>query len=111
MGDPEQLFSLVEELGVGTYGRVYSAKPAQPEKFGGEELVAMKIISFSEDIQLLKHEVDIMKDCKSNFIVRFFDSYENEGAQVSHNCRTGFACYLSCLGLYHVVTDFLLLFG
>lgn len=78
MSEPDKLFTLVEELGVGTYGRVFSASPKNPKNFAGQDLVAMKIISFSEDIRTLKHEVDIMKDCKSNFIVKFFDSYESE---------------------------------
>lgn len=57
MSEPDKLFSLVEELGVGTYGRVFSAVPKHSKDFPGHDKVAMKIISFSEDIRTLKHEV------------------------------------------------------
>lgn len=57
MSEPDKHFSLVEELGVGTYGRVFSAVPKHSKDFPGHDKVAMKIISFSEDIRTLKHEV------------------------------------------------------
>jgi len=73
MADPESLFELHGELGVGTYGRVFSGK----SKLTGEA-VAIKIIAFGEDMQPLKREVDIMKECKNEFVVRYLGSYEKD---------------------------------
>ena len=73
MADPETLYELNGELGVGTYGRVFSGR----SKATGET-VAIKIIAFGEDIQPLKREVDIMKECKNEFVVRYLGSYEKE---------------------------------
>lgn len=56
MTDPETLFELSEEMGSGTYGKVFSARKRQT----GEE-VAVKIIAIGDDKMTLKREVDIMK--------------------------------------------------
>jgi len=74
MADPETLFELNGELGVGTYGRVFLGKT----KSSGEA-VAVKIIAFGEDVTTFKkREVDIMKGCKSDFVVRYLGSYEKD---------------------------------
>jgi len=73
MADPET-FELKEELGVGTYGRVFCAKTK------GGDAVAVKIIAIEENLQNLKREVDIMKECKNEFVVRYMGSYEKESA-------------------------------
>jgi len=71
MTDPEDLFELNGELGVGTYGRVFSGKSKATQ-----DPVAIKIIAFGEDMQALKREVDIMKECKNEFVVQYLGSYE-----------------------------------
>ena len=73
MTDPETLFELNGELGVGTYGRVYSGKL----KSTGEP-VAIKIIQSNEEMRSLKKEVDIMRQCSNEFVVRYMGSYEKQ---------------------------------
>jgi serine/threonine kinase 3 len=75
MADPEAIYDVREELGVGTYGRVFHGKV----RTTGED-VAVKIIEIEESVQPLKREVDIMKECKNEFVVRYLGSYEKESA-------------------------------
>ena len=54
--DPVELFDLIERLGEGSYGEVYSAV----EKGTGAE-VAIKVIPLETDIDELVKEIQILK--------------------------------------------------
>lgn len=74
--DPETLYELEIEVGAGTYGRVYAgfdkATKAQ---------VAVKVIpTLESDLSSLKHEVNVMKDFASDFVVKYHGSFEKDNA-------------------------------
>lgn len=56
--DPEEIFEILDLLGEGNYGSVYKAlhKPTG-------ELVAVKIVPSTGEIESLKKEILILKDC------------------------------------------------
>jgi len=71
--DPVELFDLVERLGEGSYGEVYSAV----EKATGDE-VAIKVIPLETDIDELVKEIQILKACDSSFIVSYKGAFVQE---------------------------------
>ena len=74
--DPETLFELDIEIGAGTYGRVYAGTEKSTKR-----PVAVKVIPVMDnDLTSLRHEVDVMKDFKSDFVVQYLGSWEKESA-------------------------------
>jgi serine/threonine protein kinase len=74
--DPETIFELDIEIGAGTYGRVYAGFEIATRK-----PVAIKVIpAMDTDMTVLKHEVNVMKEFKNDFVVQYFGSYERENA-------------------------------
>lgn len=74
--DPETLFELDIEIGAGAYGRVYAGVDKATKK-----PVAVKVIPAVDlDTASLKHEVQVMRDFRSDFVVQCLGSYEREGA-------------------------------
>jgi len=71
--DPVELFDLVERLGEGSYGEVYSAV----EKKTGAE-VAIKVIPLEADIEELVKEIEILKMCDSPQIVSYRGAFIQE---------------------------------
>merc|ERR1712063_250603 len=64
--DPSQLFTLQEKLGEGSYGSVYKAI----RKSDGM-VVAIKQVPLDEDIEDLRQEIEVMKECNSDFIISY----------------------------------------
>ena len=62
--DPEELFELLEQLGEGSFGQVFKALHKETGN-----IVAVKILTVSSDIETLKKEIQIIKRCKSPYIV------------------------------------------
>ena len=68
--DPEEDFNVLELLGEGNYGQVYKAL----HKESGN-IVAIKVVPISSEIEALRKEIHILKQCQCPYIVRYFGSY------------------------------------
>ncbi|KAL4428782.1 hypothetical protein ABPG74_001296 [Tetrahymena malaccensis] len=69
--NPEQIFSLVEILGQGSYGKVFKALNLQNNKY-----YAVKVVNTGNgDFDNLKKEISILQDCQSDYIVHYYGSY------------------------------------
>jgi serine/threonine kinase 4 len=68
--DPEDHFVMLEQLGEGNFGAVYKAY----HKESGN-IVAIKVVPITSDIDSLRKEIQILKQCKCPYIVRYFGSY------------------------------------
>ena len=68
--NPEEVFELLDLLGEGSYGSVYKAlhKPSK-------EIVAIKIVPTTGELDPIKREIQILKECKSDYIVKYYGSY------------------------------------
>jgi hypothetical protein len=69
-----QEFTLLEKLGEGSFGTVY--KGARIET---NELVAVKIIPIEADYAEVRHEIEILRQCDSEDIVKYLGSYFKDG--------------------------------
>jgi serine/threonine protein kinase len=65
---------LLEKLGEGSFGMVY--KGARIET---NELVAIKIIPVETDYAEVRQEIEILKQCDSDDIVKYKGSYFKDG--------------------------------
>lgn len=72
--DPRKLFELQEVLGVGSYGSVHKALNTETN-----EIVAIKIIEAQTDAVTLKKEIEILKDCESEYVVGYRGTYRTDG--------------------------------
>lgn len=68
--DPEEVFQILEKLGQGTYGSVYKVLNKRTGK-----IVAAKILSIQSDLDSLKKEIQMLKDCDSQYIVGYHGAY------------------------------------
>lgn len=84
--DPEDLFELLDQLGEGSYGEVFKALHKETGN-----IVAVKIIPVSSDIESLKKEISILMQCKSPYIVQYFGSYmkDNDLWLILEFCNPG----------------------
>jgi len=86
--DPEELFQTLEVLGQGTYGTVYKALHIKTGK-----IVAAKIVGIIDKDQLesLKKEVKILRECQSSYIVQYYGSYYKDRKIwiIIENCDAG----------------------
>lgn len=66
-GDPKKQFDLLECLGEGTYGTVWTGT----EKKTGRTC-AVKIVTIDDDLEEIEQEIAIMRDSESHYIVKFY---------------------------------------
>mmetsp|Transcript_11258 Transcript_11258/g.45785 ORF Transcript_11258/g.45785 Transcript_11258/m.45785 type:complete len:441 (-) Transcript_11258:111-1433(-) len=93
--DPEKYFTVQDKLGEGSYGAVYKAVRKSD---GG--VVAIKVVPLDDDIEDLRHEVDVMKECKSPFIVNYEGTYFKDMQEVwivMEYCSAGSASDIMCI--------------
>jgi serine/threonine protein kinase len=67
---PRDLFQLVEKLGEGSYGAVFRALHIATGR-----IVAVKVVSAESDLGEVMREIDILKRCRSPFVVQYMGSY------------------------------------
>lgn len=93
--DPEKAYTLLEQIGKGSYGKVYSARSLLDlPSVGGDDdetlcdagdLVALKVIELDDedDVQSLtaqvRREVETLRLCDSPHVLRYFGSYHYSG--------------------------------
>ncbi len=80
------MFELLEQLGEGSFGQVFKALHKETGN-----IVAVKILPVTQEIQALKKEIEILKRCKSPYIVQYFGSYmkDNDLWLILEYCNPG----------------------
>eukprot|EP01083_Nonionella_stella_P167076 560590_1 len=71
--DPEDIFDIIQPLGEGAFGMVYKAL----DKRDGE-LVAIKIMPVEVESGSMEKEIQLLRSCKSHYIVNFRGSYKKD---------------------------------
>jgi serine/threonine protein kinase len=74
--DPEAIFEKLEILGEGSYGTVYKALNKKTGK-----IHAVKIVPVENDISEVEKEISILSQCRSEYIVSYYGSY-NKGSEL-----------------------------
>jgi serine/threonine kinase 3 len=90
MSDPTKRYEILQEIGEGSYGKVYKAKT-----MGSGLTVAIKIIPVDNDLDELNKEIDALKRVRdSNYIVRYHGNFQNEGRLwiIMDLCEAGSVC-------------------
>ena len=93
--DPEEIFDINAKLGEGSYGAVFKAVDKRDGK-----TVAIKVLSFdSDDVADLQKEINILKECKSPYIVAYKGSFEKKGRLwiAMEYCGAGAICDLMAI--------------
>jgi len=87
--DPETEFQLLEKLGEGSYGSVWKAMHRSTSS-----IIAIKKVGIDNDLEDIMKEIEFMKGCKSDYIVRYYGSYfkDNELWIVMEYCGAGSVC-------------------
>lgn len=73
--DPMEIFQVIALIGQGTYGSVYKARDRRDGKVYGLKLLDME---GGEGIEIIQREIDILKDCMSEFIVALRGVYSKD---------------------------------
>lgn len=76
-GDPGRLFDLLDCLGEGTYGTVWTGVQKSTNL-----KCAVKIVKIDDDLPEIEQEIEIMKDSKSPYIVKFVGAYWGEKEKI-----------------------------
>lgn len=71
--DPLARFNLLERLGEGSYGAVYKAEDKSSHEFR-----AIKIVPVEKELDELMNEIKILKKCNSEYITRYYGSYQHD---------------------------------
>jgi serine/threonine protein kinase len=93
--DPTEIFEILAKLGEGSYGSVYKALDKRDGK-----IVAIKVLEVeNEDTTELQKEINILKDCHSEFIVAYKGTFEKDGHIwiVMEYCGGGSICDLMAI--------------
>jgi len=69
--DPKKEYEVLETIGKGSFGAVYRARRRE----SGEVVAIKKVDVKGEDVESIIREIEIMKDIKSPFVVRYFGNY------------------------------------
>ncbi|KAJ3336602.1 Serine/threonine-protein kinase 4 [Gonapodya sp. JEL0774] len=73
--NPNDVFDIISKLGEGSYGAVYKALHRR-----SGSLVALKIVPLDEgDLASISKEIDLVRDTRSPYLVRFYGSLVNGG--------------------------------
>ncbi|CAD8103019.1 unnamed protein product [Paramecium sonneborni] len=72
--NPENYYRLECIIGEGSYGQVYKGIQMDTGK-----VVAIKIVPSNGEIESLKREIQILRDCRSDNIVKYYGSYHFNG--------------------------------
>ena len=72
--DPDEVFQKLEILGQGSFGIVYKCVHRD-----SGNIVAAKIMNVEEEVESFKKEVDILKECESPYIIKFYGCYAKKG--------------------------------
>lgn len=64
----------MERVNSRSYGAVWKARHKRSNR-----IVAVKIIPAESDLNDLMKEITILKECRSDFIIRYYGSYYKEG--------------------------------
>ena len=70
---PEEVFTLLEKLGEGSYGSVHRALHNRTSA-----ILAVKIVPVNDDLEEIIQEISVMKGCISPYIVRYYGSWLRE---------------------------------
>ncbi|EFA77379.1 calpain-like cysteine protease [Heterostelium album PN500] len=116
--DPATEFELLESLGRGSFGAVYKARH---KKTG--HIVAVKQVPVNEDFQEILKEINIMKQCRSKYVVQYYGNYfkgetcwiimeycamgsvsdmMNITSQILNEEQIALVCYSTLKGLYYL---------
>jgi len=90
MSDPTQQYVLDQEIGEGSYGKVFKAHHSVTKL-----AVAIKIIPVDNDLEELNKEIDALKKVRnSNYIVQYHGNYQSEGNLwiIMDLCEAGSVC-------------------
>jgi serine/threonine protein kinase len=68
--DPEKNLHLLEKLGEGSYGTVHKARTIPTNA-----IVAVKIVPVDNDLDEVIKEINIMKQCKNEYVIEYYGSY------------------------------------
>jgi len=93
--DPTEIFEVLSKLGEGSYGSVYKAMDNRDGK-----LVAIKVLEVeNEDTAELQREINILRECDCEWIVRYKGSYKKDGNVwiVMEFCGAGSLCDLMAI--------------
>ena len=71
--DPEDKFETIQCLGQGNYGKVFKAKTRTTGK-----TVAIKVLPIFSELECIKKEIAILKQCQCPYIVKFYGAYLKE---------------------------------
>lgn len=78
MADPSQQYELVQEVGEGSYGKVYKARHKITNV-----VVAVKVIPVDNDLEELNKEITALKMVKnSDYIISYHGSFQADGGFV-----------------------------
>ncbi|KAI8612467.1 kinase-like domain-containing protein [Chytriomyces sp. MP71] len=75
--EPDRIFELLEHIGTGSYGEVFKARI-----LATDTLAAIKVIKLEpgEDMSEVLHEVNFLRGCEHDNIVRYIGCYIKRGA-------------------------------
>eukprot|EP00462_Mataza_sp_D1_P027982 CAMPEP_0175175220 /NCGR_PEP_ID=MMETSP0087-20121206/33079_1 /TAXON_ID=136419 /ORGANISM="Unknown Unknown, Strain D1" /LENGTH=463 /DNA_ID=CAMNT_0016466801 /DNA_START=19 /DNA_END=1410 /DNA_ORIENTATION=- len=93
--DPAEIFQVLAKLGEGSYGSVYKAIDKRDQ-----QIVAVKVLEIEdEDTTELEGEINILRNCKSEFIVQYKGSFQKDGNIwiVMEFCGAGSICDLMAI--------------
>jgi len=92
--DPDKEFQMLEKLGEGSYGTVWKALHRNSGK-----VIAIKKVEIDDDLDELINEINVMKQCKSKYVVSYFGSYWKDSDLwiVMEYCGAGSISDIMCI--------------
>eukprot|EP00301_Raphidiophrys_heterophryoidea_P025075 c8324_g1_i2.p1 GENE.c8324_g1_i2~~c8324_g1_i2.p1 ORF type:complete len:669 (-),score=169.03 c8324_g1_i2:311-2317(-) len=72
--NPADIFDVIDKLGEGAYGAVYKCRRRTDGR-----IVAVKLVPMTADIVGLRRELEILRECKSEWIIDYQGAYSKDG--------------------------------